>query len=97
MRNYCLISCYKKNLYAINSFFKKVPQRKWTWASSVGVTKNEIELIISNRKTIVKDVTVPNNLSKGSDDSAVRGKISTNLVAERTKLNKKTAYRGSLS
>lgn len=31
------------NLFAMNSFYRKTPQRKWTWASPDGSTKNEID------------------------------------------------------
>lgn len=37
---------FQNGFYAMNSFFKKSPQRKWTWASPDGVTRNELDLEI---------------------------------------------------
>lgn len=78
----------QQNLFAMNSFYRKTPQRKWTWASPDGSTKNEIDFIISNRKEIVRDVTVLNKFSIGSDHRLVRSKISINIKNERRKLIK---------
>lgn len=73
----------------MNGFFKKSPQRKWTWASPDGVTRNEIDFIITNNRNMVHDVSVLNNCSIGiSDHRLVRVKITIHL--ERTKIvNKK--------
>lgn len=87
----------RSNLYAMNSFFRKAPQRKWTWASPDGITKNEIDFIISNTKNLVQDVTVLNRFSVGSDHRAVRAKISVNVRKERTKLVGKTVCTGLLT
>lgn len=87
----------QNNLYAMNSFFKKAPQRQWTWASPDGVTKNQIDLIISNMKNIVQDVTVLNKFSVGSDHRAVRAKIVINTRKERSKLVRITASRKPLT
>lgn len=61
-------------LYAMNTFFKKAPHRKWTWSSPDGVTKNEIDYIITNKREIVNDVTVLNKLLTGSDNRMVRAR-----------------------
>ena len=87
----------QNNLYAMNSFFMKPPQRKWTWASPDGVTKNEIDLVISNMKNIVQDVTVLNKFSIGSDHRAVRAKIFINTRTERSKLLRKTVCKKPLT
>ena len=55
-------------LYLMNSFFKKNKNRKLTWISPDGTTKNEIDFITTNRKNIVQDVTV----IKGTDHRLVR-------------------------
>lgn len=81
----------QNNLYAMNSFFQKKPQRKWTWASPDGITKNEIDLITSNRRNIVRDVTVLNRISIGSDHRLVRALIELKPNKERLKLIKKTS------
>jgi hypothetical protein len=66
----------EKHLYAMNSFYKKKPQRKWTWISPNGSTKNEIDYILSTERYIIKDVTVLNRFTTGSDHWMVRAKIS---------------------
>lgn len=48
----------KENLYAMNSFFKKRLNRKWTWISPDGTKKNEIDYFLTTNKSIIKDVTV---------------------------------------
>lgn len=73
----------EQKLYAMNSFFKKKPQRKWTWTAPNGETKNEIDYVLTKTKEIVKDVTVLNNFSTGSDHRLVRTKIAINLKMER--------------
>lgn len=77
------------DLFAMNSFFTAKIQRKWTWASADGVTKNEIDYIIANRKSTVKNVTVLNNFTTGSDHRLVRAKIMLNTRFERSKMVKK--------
>ncbi|KAH0999124.1 hypothetical protein HUJ05_005177, partial [Dendroctonus ponderosae] len=59
-----------------NYFFAKRLQRKWTWISSDGNTKNEIDCIITNRKEKVHDVAVLNRLFIGSDHRMIRTKVS---------------------
>src|ERR1700704_4118103 len=73
----------------MNSFFTGKIQRKWTWASADGVTKNEIDYIITNCKSTVKNVTVLNNFTTGSDHRMVRARIMLNTHFQRAKLIKK--------
>lgn len=47
-------------MFTMNSFFNKSIQRKWTWASPDGVTKNETNFVI-NKKNIAQDVAAINN------------------------------------
>ncbi|KAH1028830.1 hypothetical protein HUJ05_002158 [Dendroctonus ponderosae] len=63
------------NMYAMNSISKKSPKRKWTWMSSDGATRNEIDYIITDRKGIIRDVSVLNSFSVGSDHRLVLRKI----------------------
>jgi len=77
---------FQNGFYAMNSFFKKSPQRKWTWASPDGVTRNEIDFIITNNRNMVYDVSVLHNCSIGSHHRLVRAKITINLKKERTKI-----------
>ena len=39
-----------KHLYCMNTFFKKTPQRKWTWRSPNGSVKNETDYILTNNR-----------------------------------------------
>lgn len=82
----------KENLYCLNTFFQKPPQRKWTWKSPDDITKNEIDYIISNTRSICKDVTVLNKMSTGSDHRMVRADFYFDLQKERNKLTRKQRY-----
>ncbi|KAH1026597.1 hypothetical protein HUJ05_000237 [Dendroctonus ponderosae] len=48
---------HQEDLFAINCFFTKKPQRQWTWMSANERTKNEIDFIITNRR----DITILQN------------------------------------
>lgn len=82
----------KENLYCLNTFFKKPKQRKWTWRSPDNKTRNEIDFILSNKKTICRDVSVLNRFNTGSDHRLVRAKIKINTAIERKKLLKNHRY-----
>lgn len=76
----------KENLYCLNTFFKKPQQRKWTWESPDGKTKNEIDFILANSRKICTDVSVLNRFDTNSDHRLVRASLSFNLKTERNKL-----------
>ncbi|XP_013144778.1 PREDICTED: uncharacterized protein LOC106108224 [Papilio polytes] len=80
----------KEGLYMMNSFFRKQEQRKWTWISPDGVTKNEIDFIMSTRKQIFNDVSVINAVKPGSDHRIVRGTLNIDVKLERSRLIKST-------
>lgn len=84
----------QNNLYDMNSFFQKKPKRRWTWESPDGRTKNEIDLIITDKRHIVRDVTVLNRMTTGSDHRMVRAKIVINTGKERYKMIRKTDNNG---
>lgn len=48
---------YACNLKIANTFFKKKPERKWTWISPNGYKKNEIDHALTNDMSIIKDVS----------------------------------------
>ncbi|KAL0832072.1 hypothetical protein ABMA28_001561 [Loxostege sticticalis] len=48
----------KEDLFMMNSFFRKPPQRKWTWMSPDGSTKNEIDFIMTTERRMFSDVSV---------------------------------------
>ena len=74
-----------ENLRIDNTHFKKKKSRKWTWKSPNGVTKNEIDYILSN-KNIVLNVDVIQRVNVGSDHRMVRGTIRLNTRMERSKM-----------
>ena len=77
---------HQKNMFAMNTFFAKKPQYKWTWKHPNGIHKNEYDYIATDRKDIVQDVTVLNRFSTGSDHRIVRASLSFNIKKERRKL-----------
>ncbi|XP_072938827.1 uncharacterized protein [Epargyreus clarus] len=78
----------KEGFYMMNSFFKKKPQRKWTWMSPDGTTKNEIDFILADKRHIFNDVSVINRLKTGSDHRMVRGTLNIQVKLERSRLMK---------
>ena len=64
-----------QQLYAMNRFFPKHRQRKWTWISPDSKTRNEIDYILSSCQKIVGDVTVLNSFNTGSDHRIVRARL----------------------
>ncbi|KAG7307782.1 hypothetical protein JYU34_006375 [Plutella xylostella] len=73
-------------LYAMNTFFKKRPSRKWTWISPDGRTKNEIDYIVCSNKSNITDVSVLSRFKTGSDHRLVRATFRYNLSKEREKM-----------
>ncbi|KAJ0182129.1 hypothetical protein K1T71_002851 [Dendrolimus kikuchii] len=79
-----------QGLFLMNSFYKKKPQRRWTWQSPDTVTRNEIDFIMADKKHIFRDVSVVNRFNTGSDHRLVRGTLNINFKAERLRLVKST-------
>ena len=78
----------------MNTQFQKKAGRRWIWRSPDGNTKNEIDYIMTDKPSIVTDVTVINRVNIGSDHMMVMGSITLNTRAERRKLlNKNTRTR----
>lgn len=75
-----------EKLFCLNTFFQKPPQRKWTWRSPDGRTKNEIDFIFANKTNICKDISVLNQFHTGSDHRLVRASIQIDTKMERKKL-----------
>ncbi len=55
------------NLKIANTFFKKKGKRKWTWVSPDSNTRNQIDHILVNDISIIKDVTTLSKISFPSD------------------------------
>ena len=79
----------------MNTQFQKKAGKRWTWRSPDGNTKNEIDYIMTDKPSMVTDVTVINRVNiGGSDHRMVMGSITLNTRAERRKLlNKNTRTR----
>ena len=78
----------------MNTQFQKKTGRRWTWRNPDGHTRNEIDYIMTDRPSMVTDVTVINRVNIGSDHRMVMGSITLNTRAERRKLlNKNTRTR----
>ena len=80
-----------KNFKIMNTQFQKNAGRRWTWISPDGNTKNEIDYIMTDKPSMVTDVTVTNRVNIGSDHRMVMGSITLNTRAERRKLLNKNA------
>ena len=77
----------------MNTQFQKKAGRRWTRRSPDGNTKNEIDYIMTDKPSMVTDVTVINRVNIGSDHMMVMGSITLNTRAERRELlnkNKRT-------
>lgn len=73
----------ENKLYAMNTFFQKRSNRKWTWLSPNGKTRNEIDYILASHKHIIHDVSTLNQFDIGSDHRLVRAKVIINVKMER--------------
>ena len=82
------------NLKITNTQFQKKAGKRWTWRSPDGNTKNEIDYIMTDKLSMVTDVTVFNRINIGNDHMIVMGSVMLNTRAERRKLlNKNTQTR----
>ena len=82
------------NSKIMNTQFQKKAGRRWIWRSPDGNTKNEIDYSMTDKPSLVTDVTVINRVNNGSDNRMVMGSITLNTRAERRKLlNKNTRTR----
>ena len=83
-----------KNLKIMNTQFQKKAGRRWTWRIPDGNTKNEIDYIMTDKQSMVTDVTVINRVNIGRGHRMVIGSITLNTRAEMRKLlNKNTRTR----
>ena len=64
-----------KNFKIMNTQFQKKAGRRWTWRSPDENTKNEIDYIMTDKPSMVTDVTVINRINIGSDHRMVMGSI----------------------
>ena len=63
----------------------------WMWESPNGVTKPEIDYILTNKPDIVTDVTVSNKVNIGSDHRTVMSNIKLDVEVERKNIDDQQA------
>ncbi|CAF4921283.1 unnamed protein product [Pieris macdunnoughi] len=81
----------ENNLAFMNSFFKKVTAKKWTWISPDGRHKNEIDYIGTNNRKPFQNVSVLNQLNFNTNHRLVRATIKCiEPKKSRNKYNTKT-------
>lgn len=75
----------ENKLSIMNTFFKTRKNRKWTWLSPDGKTKNEVDFILSNQPKKIRNVEVLHGLGFRSDHRLVRA---TYMLEEEKKSRK---------
>ncbi|KOB75903.1 Endonuclease-reverse transcriptase [Operophtera brumata] len=81
---------FGQNLTLSNSFFSKKQHRRWTWFSTDGFTKNEIDFCLSSSKQIIQNVETLNRFKFSSDHRPLRTTITFNMKIHRNKMIKDT-------
>lgn len=66
---------FEHNLSILNSQFKKPANRKWTWISPSGETKNEIDFILTNKPKHFNDIKVLSKFNFYSDHRMVNSHL----------------------
>lgn len=80
---------FGKNMHFCNTFFMKKAQRRWTWVSPDGITRHEIDYILSSDNYIIKNISVINKIKFSSDHRPIRAKIRFDFKIHRAKLFRK--------
>ena len=84
----------QNNLVVTNSLFLKAANRYWTWEAPGGVTKNQIDFILSSDRKIVQNCEVITKVDIGSDHHMVRAKVEIDKKLMRLKrIQKQKPYR----
>ncbi|XP_013139165.1 PREDICTED: craniofacial development protein 2-like, partial [Papilio polytes] len=65
----------ENNLHIMNTYYKRKHNRKWTWISPDGRTRNEIDYILTNKPKIFFNVDVINKFNYNTDHRMLRGQI----------------------
>lgn len=82
--------CERHRLKVMNTFYKKNQNRRWTWISPNGETKNEIDYFLTDKPLIFNDVSVLNNFNTGSDHRLVRATLTINTKLERSRIMRRS-------
>ena len=80
----------ENNLVVTNSLFFKAANRYWTWEAPGGVTKNQIDFILSSDWKIVQNCEVITKVDIGSDHRMVRARVEIDKKLMRLKRIQKT-------
>ena len=84
----------ENNLVVTNSLFFKAANRYWTWEAPGGVTKNQIDFILSSDWKIVQNCEVITKVDIGSDHRMVRARVEIDKKLMRLKrIQKQKPYR----
>ena len=84
----------ENNLVVTNSLFFKAANRYWTWEAPGGVTKNQIDFILSSDRKIVQNCEVITKVDIGSDHRMVRARVEIDKKLMRLKrIQKQKPYR----
>ena len=84
-----------KDYKIMNRLFQKKIERRWTWRSPDGKTKNEIYYIMTDKPNIITYVRVINRINIGSDYGMLMSNIRLDTKAERKKLLRKRNHQKS--
>ena len=79
----------ENNWVVTNSFLQKTANRYWTWEAPGGMTKNQIDFILSSDRRIVGNCEIITEVDIGSDHRMVRARIEINKT-QWSKENQKT-------
>uniref|UniRef100_A0A8R1E8T5 Endonuclease/exonuclease/phosphatase domain-containing protein n=1 Tax=Caenorhabditis japonica TaxID=281687 RepID=A0A8R1E8T5_CAEJA len=74
----------------LNTIYRKRPNRKWTWISLDGKTKNEIDFILTNRREIAVDCEVYCDYLNCSVHRLLRARFRSTAKKERSRKFAKT-------
>ena len=84
----------ENSLVVTNSLFFKAANRFWTWEAPGGVTKNQIDFILSSDRKIVKNREIITKVDIGSDHRMVRARVEINKKLMRLeRIQKQKPYR----
>ena len=73
-------------LKIMNTFFKKKSNKRWIWHSPNFENFNEIDYVLTDKSSIVRNIEVLNQVNVDSDHRMVRCKVKIDTKRERQKL-----------
>uniref|UniRef100_A0A8R1ET93 Endo/exonuclease/phosphatase domain-containing protein n=1 Tax=Caenorhabditis japonica TaxID=281687 RepID=A0A8R1ET93_CAEJA len=76
---------FSNRVSILNTIYPKRPNRKWTWISPNGKTKNEIDFILTNRREIAVDCEVYCDYLNCSDHRLLRARFRSTAKKEKSR------------